>query len=116
MDPSSETALARLAALTSDLPEAPDRHVLEPVAEAVRAAASAGASPDEIAVAGCLSVAWVGVLLGNGPSPSDDDGRHEDHREQHEVGPGVHVVRHPADEPAREDDPQDGSDRQADEG
>ncbi|MFD6090953.1 hypothetical protein ACFWGN_02400 [Oerskovia sp. NPDC060338] len=63
MDPSPASALAVLSALAADLPEAPGERDLGPVAEAVFAAAEAGASPDQIAVAGRLSVRWVLGLL-----------------------------------------------------
>lgn len=57
------SALDQLTALTDHLPEAPGVPDLEQVATAVRAAAAEGATPDDIAAAGRLSVRHVLRLL-----------------------------------------------------
>lgn len=63
MDTSPPTALDRLAALAARLPQAPDAQDLAHVARAVRSAADDGATPDEIAAVGHLSLHHVLRLL-----------------------------------------------------
>lgn len=65
MDPPPTTALDRLAGLTAALPEVPSPQEVGRVVAAVRAAALDGASTDQIAAVGHLSVRWVGALLGD---------------------------------------------------
>ncbi|MNW68425.1 hypothetical protein [Oerskovia sp. USHLN155] len=65
MDTPPTTALDRLAGLTADLPEVPSPQEVERVVAAVRAAVLDGASTDQIATVGHLSVRWVEELLGD---------------------------------------------------